>query len=340
MRNKHFRAFSTPSSLLLGVALSFLTATGPVAATEAAGKEPAVIARKAQSSVLLDIVEAGGRWIAVGERGHILYSEDQGASWAQAEVPVASNLTAVYFANAEQGWAVGHDATILATADGGRSWSLQFRQPELEKPFLDVWFRNPLRGIAIGAYGMMMRTEDGGKTWQTQDTASLGDDIIAEPHLNALRQLGDGSLLLAGEAGLVARSNDEGRSWTRMSFPYEGSLFGIGETTGKALLVAGLRGHVFRSVDNGASWQEVSTDVVGALNSVLNTGSGVYVLGNDGIVLRSQDDGRNFVKVQRGDRKAVAAGLADENGLLLVGEVGVKTTDADGRDLQKHDLQK
>jgi len=65
---------------------------------------------RAASSLLLDVTHAGERLVAAGDRGHILYSDDGGASWTQAKVPTRQLLTAIYFADAQHGWAVGHDA--------------------------------------------------------------------------------------------------------------------------------------------------------------------------------------------------------------------------------------
>jgi photosystem II stability/assembly factor-like uncharacterized protein len=57
---------------------------------------------------ILDVVQAGQRYIAVGERGHVLISRD-GIEWEQAEfVPVQATLTRVDFAGGRL-WAVGHD---------------------------------------------------------------------------------------------------------------------------------------------------------------------------------------------------------------------------------------
>ena len=79
----------------------------------------------ANDGLLLDAADAGSRVVAVGERGYIVYSDDGGATWSQAEVPVSQTLTAVHFASDQIGWAVGHEGIILNTRDGGASWSLQ-----------------------------------------------------------------------------------------------------------------------------------------------------------------------------------------------------------------------
>ena len=112
----------------------------------------------ASQSLLLDITKINpSTLVAVGERGHILLSSD-GQQWQQASVPVQSTLTAVYFVDETHGWAVGHDATILATIDGGLSWQIQQYLPKVEKPLLDVLFSDKDNGIAIGAYGLFYRT--------------------------------------------------------------------------------------------------------------------------------------------------------------------------------------
>ena len=85
----------------------------------------ALIMPRAAQSLFLDVAAAGSRLVAVGERGHILYSQDSGESWTQAKVPTTAMLTAVFFTNADTGWAVGHDGNILLSRDGGVNWELQ-----------------------------------------------------------------------------------------------------------------------------------------------------------------------------------------------------------------------
>src|SRR5210317_1904685 len=90
-----------------------------------AAPEYAPIMPLASQSLLLDITHAGERIVTVGERGHILYSDDRGNSWRQAQVPTSQMLTAVHFYNSQRGWAVGHDGLILVSDDGGKQWRIQ-----------------------------------------------------------------------------------------------------------------------------------------------------------------------------------------------------------------------
>src|SRR5688572_3889489 len=124
--------------------------------------EPAPLASKA---LLLDIAAAGERLVVVGERGHVLFSDDRGGTWKQAEkVPTRALLTAVCFADAQRGIAVGHDEVIIVTADAGNTWEKVHYAPDAQQPLLDVWCGDG-RAIAVGAYSSYYTSEDGGRTW-------------------------------------------------------------------------------------------------------------------------------------------------------------------------------
>lgn len=307
---------------------------------------PAVKAPLASKSLLLDITSvAQEKLIAVGEHGHILLSAD-GENWQQADVPLQATLTSVYFYNANLGWAVGHDATILHTSDAGQTWQIQQYKPELEKPLLDVVFKSPLEGVAIGAYGMFFRTVDGGKTWLNEfhDEFLLPDDAeyLAElkqedeeayldeassilPHFNRL--VVDGrTLYMVGEIGLIAKSNDFGNHWQPFDEIYQGSFFDLARTRQGNLLVSGLRGHVFRSLRNGTPWQEQPTGTTALINDIVLTDDDrIFMLANNGVLLESSDDGLSYrIRTQK-DGKALIAGVWFNGKLIAVSDVGIKT---------------
>src|SRR5262252_9857063 len=78
---------------------------------------PAQMSPIAARSALQSVVPVGNRLVAVGQRGVVLVSNDAGATWKQSPVPVASDLTSVFFVDEEHGWAVGHDGVILRSGD-------------------------------------------------------------------------------------------------------------------------------------------------------------------------------------------------------------------------------
>ena len=337
LASRKVAVLATALSLLGVVALS----TAVQAATETA--EPAVFAiesPRAEKGLMIDVAHAGKRLVAVGDRGHILYSDDQGATWVQAKVPTRQLLTAVFFIDDQHGWAVGHDAKILASSDAGATWTEQFKDLSREAPLLDVLFNDPNHGFAVGAYGALIETTDAGKTWEDVSDRLDNED---QYHLNAIAQIKDAGLFIVGEQGSMFRSSDEGQTWEKLEGPYEGSLFGvIGTAQPKTLLAYGLRGNLFRSTDFGDTWEPVELKAArGALEfglsgaTLLDDGT-LVVVGNGGSVVVSHDDGLTFSVFNRPDRISLSAVTAAGNGdLILVGQGGVRVAEPTGAERKK-----
>ncbi|MGF6284303.1 WD40/YVTN/BNR-like repeat-containing protein [Pseudomonas silensiensis] len=329
---RKFALLATALSLLGCAALS---APALAAAAPTSDIVYSVESAKASKSLMLDVVHAGKRLVAVGDRGHILYSDDQGATWTQAKVPTRQMLTSVYFVDDKHGWAVGHDAQILASEDGGVTWTKQFEDLKRESPLLDVWFQDVNSGFAVGAYGALIATTDGGKHWEDVSDRLDNED---QYHLNGIAAVKDAGLFIVGEQGSMFRSADEGQTWEKLEGPYQGSLFGvIGTAQANTLLAYGLRGNLFRSTDFGTTWDPVELKAArGALEfglsgaTLLDDGS-IVIVGNGGSVIRSNDNGETFSVFNRPDRISVSAVTAAGNGnLILAGQGGVRVTSPTG----------
>lgn len=269
--------------------------------------------------LLLDAALAETRVVAVGERGHVLLSDDAGDTWRQAHAPTQATLTAVYFHDAKNGWAVGHDAVILHTQDGGQTWRQQHAAPQKETPLLDVWFRDQRHGFAVGAYGAFYATSDGGEHWQERRI------IEEDKHFNAILGTSEG-IFIVGEAGGVYVSQDQGRTWRSLATPYAGSYFGLLALPDRSLLLFGLRGKVFRSENGGRSWSPVKSDAGTTLiGGTVLPDKRVILVGTYGLVLRSDDGGRRFRAENLAGRPSLTAVVRAADGKLLAfGETGVK----------------
>ena len=334
---RKFALLATALSLLGCAALS---APALAAAAPASDTVFAIESAKAVKSLMLDVVHAGKRLVAVGDRGHILYSDDQGATWVQAKVPTRALLTSVFFVDDKHGWAVGHDAQILASEDGGATWTKQFEDLKREAPLLDVWFKDVNSGFAVGAYGALLETTDGGKHWEDASDRLDNEDQF---HLNGIASVKDAGLFIVGEQGSMFRSADWGQTWEKLEGPYQGSLFGvIGTAQANTLLAYGLRGNLYRSTDFGSTWEQVELKAArGALEfglsgaTLLDDGS-IVIVGNGGSVIRSNDNGETFSVFNRPDRISVSAVTAAGNGnLILAGQGGVRATSPTGSELGK-----
>ena len=283
---------------------------------------PAIQSPVAAKKLLLAVAHAGDRLVAVGPRGHILVSLDAGVTWQQSEVPLSADLTAVYFPSPKIGWAVGHDGVVLATSDGGVSWTKQLdgrmvnelvladvkaklaAEPESaelqrlaseaernveqgpDKPFLDVWFENDTNGYVVGAYGLLLRTSDGGRTWESwfdrQDNPRLMNLYSIRPAA--------GALYIAGEGGTVLKLDPATQRFVATPIDYAGSMFGVADA-GDAVMVYGLRGNAFRSADGGATWARIDTKLPASIVGGTALTPGTVVLADQGGRLALSNDG-------------------------------------------------
>lgn len=304
---------------VLALSLLLLATSGSSAQSEFS--EPAVLAAE---SLLLDIVHAGPRLVAVGERGHVLLSDDGGNQWQQVIVPTRSQLTAVYFVDPMRGWAVGHDGVIIHSSDGGKQWQLQHYDRQYDDPLLDVWFRNEREGFAIGAYGMFLSTSNGGQSW---DRRTILDEDL---HLNAITALADGELFIAAEQGDLLHSTDGGYSWEPLPSPYGGSFFGITAIGPDSLLVYGLRGHMYHTSDRGQSWQKIPTGSENTLmDAVLGSTGRITLVGLGGTIL-SSEDGQHFRLRIHPDRMALTGIVEGPAGTLVLSGADGITIDRSG----------
>jgi photosystem II stability/assembly factor-like uncharacterized protein len=317
--------------------------------------QPAAVSRLATHSPLLAVTTAGNRVIAAGQRGHIVYSDDGGETWTQAAVPVSTDLVALSFPSARQGWVVGHGGVVLHTADGGATWnrqldgrqsseiairylqSLAATHPGAEKlvarekrlveeggiqPLLGVYFENETTGYVVGTFNRIFRTDDGGKSWTPWMDHT---DNPNELHFNAIVG-GVNGIFLAGEQGMVWSLDPQKNRFVARPTPYQGSLFGLVANGANTLLAYGLRGSLFRSVDDGKSWEKVSVGSSAGITSGAALPDGSIVLAiQAGAVVRSTDHGKTFAPVKLEQPMAYYGITRSTQGaIVLAGSEGVR----------------
>jgi photosystem II stability/assembly factor-like uncharacterized protein len=268
----------------------------------------------------LDIAYAGTRLVSVGERGLIVYSDDAGNHWQRASVPSQVLLTAVFFIDANTGWAVGHDGIILRTDDAALTWQAQHTVAGEEEPLFDVWFQDKNHGIAVGAYGMYLATDDGGKRWRSRKL--IPDDY----HLYAIMGGAPGNWFIAGENGTLLRSEDHGLNWHLINTPVQSSFFGMLSLSQNNLLLYGLRGTVLQSLDNGSTWQHVVTPAQVSLQggARLNERQAVIV-GLGGTLITTTDAGNTFYKMPDAGVEAISQVITvAPQQIIIIGAFGIR----------------
>jgi photosystem II stability/assembly factor-like uncharacterized protein len=312
---------SSYSVYALVLAMTVLSA--PAEPSRVPVDRPAVIGINSAAANLVAATRAGQRIVVVGDYGTVLISDD-GKQFRQARsVPVQSMLTSVQFIDALHGWAVGHDGVVLASSDGGESWSLLRRAEKLGEVLLSVRFLDDLHGFAVGQFGLALESRDGGHSWQPSSLVEALDD--PGMHLNSVTSTASGKVLAVGESGVSVFSADRGQTWQRGDTGQGGSLWNVIALDDDSFVAAGLRGHLYHSVD-GVTWTRTETGIKESLTGLTQLADGrVLVVGFAGYVLTSVDDGRSFTVSERSDRAPLTAVVADTSSVILFSALGLVT---------------
>lgn len=332
--------------------------------------QPAITSEMAAQSVMLSVARAGQRLVAVGERGFIIVSDDNGASWSQVDSPVSVTLVKVRFIDDVEGWAVGHAGVVLHTRDGGLSWSKQLdgvQAAEIElqetrlategsedvekaqerlaqaqqlvddgpdKPLLDLLFLDAKNGLVVGAYGLAFVTHDGGFSWQSIRSRIDNPNGL---HLYSIERVGK-DLFIAGEQGTLLRSSDEGKTFESLTSPYEGTTFGLQATNSGSILAFGLRGKAFESKDRGDTWQPLDTLQPVTLTSGLRLADGSVLLSDEsGRVLRFANDDSKAAVLQIAQPSYFTGMAQAANGNLIISSARGMLSSAVAVDSPEHD---
>jgi uncharacterized protein (TIGR03437 family) len=241
---------------------------------------------------------------AVGDSGTILRTTDGGAHWIQQAVAAADSFSSVFFTDALNGWAtgnaptqyddflgyaVGWQASMWHTTDGGQTWSLQ-TLPANASLLKRVFFVNPTTGFAAGAalsgydasgdpttLGAIYGTTDGGHTWNQIYLTSQGLTFTSLYFTDASNGWAAGfPLSSAYTGGCGFHTADGGKTWQPQSLnPEDPFLLNVrdlrmldgnrGYAVGTAYAGVGGGTAVWRTLDGGATWNGVAMQEVDPL---------------------------------------------------------------------------
>ncbi len=293
---------------------------------------------RANASVLLDgLFLDDGRLIVVGERGHVLVSDDDGAAWRQVGTPTRSTLTGVA-AHGDRVIAVGHDGVVLRSTDRGDTWQRVREEPysidnqaspSNGAPLLDAVFLDANRVLAVGAYNLVIESGDAGATW-----SAVPVNLIAGEAVDV--DAGDDTAAAADQAGAPGDSEEaDGGAGDEASLlfsedelllddevdPHLNAVVRLGDG---ALMIVGERGTIYRSRDDGASWQRVALPYGGSMFGAQALGGAkLLVFGLRGRAFESDDAGDTWRSLDVPVQATLFGASASADGsLALVGAEG------------------
>jgi photosystem II stability/assembly factor-like uncharacterized protein len=304
---------------------------------------PAFSSEIAYQHLLLDVQILTNRWIAVGEKGHILFSEDTGKTWQQADVPVSVLLTAVHFASDSMGWAVGHGGVILVSTDGGLTWTKQFDGNEANQSII----RQAEKYVAELEADLESATEDeaGDIEYELEEALFSLEDAEIDAEVGASKPFLDVYFIneqkgfVVGAYGFLFATNDGGQTWDNYGDRVENfdrfHLNAIGQTANESLIIAGEAGVMFRSQDGGDTWETVDSPYDGSWFGILSIdeADGALAFGLRGNLYKTTDGGAVWEQIDsKTTSTLMGASFDGDAGITIAGNSGVILTSRDGGD--------
>jgi hypothetical protein len=225
-----------------------------------------------QPRSLLQFVSASTGWFASGST--ILLTTDGGSSWRTSFSGTASGLDdsigtvlSIAFVNDLDGWALLDGLGLMATRNGGNTWSAPAEPPP--GPIVMFTFVGPVEGWAITDEGALLRSVDGGLSWLTEPTPVPIVTICATPARrwfgaasgDIYTSLGSGpwSLSLSGATVGPPFHNSVGPSptpptpWLACAGADAWALYQYGEAAGSDPFVTE------RTLNSGGNWTEIAS---------------------------------------------------------------------------------
>ena len=225
-----------------------------------------------------------GLFMAVGNDGETLRSDDNGSSWVSTNCQFtnSNDFNAVTFGNNTY-VGVGNSGLSRRSTDTGANFSTANTGSGSNHLYGLTFGNNTF--VGVGASGHIRRSTDDGASFPSVSSGYGG-------YLRGVT-FGNNIFAAVGQSGKILRSTNNGASWSNATSPITTYLYGVayGNNT---FVAVGKKGKIVRSTDYGASWDNATSPITTYLNGVAFGNNTFVAVGQSGKILRSTDAGASW----------------------------------------------
>lgn len=267
--------------------------------------------------------------IAVGTKGVITRSVDQGTSWELIRLDSTQILRSVHFPSSSVGYACGDGSVVLKTTNAGTSWTA-VSPPATPGNFVQLQFISENTGFLLDKVNHILhKTTNGGTSWETYlDESSYGtfnsfqmidgdDGWIGTSEGTVIRITGgifsyqramwglpvelirffDINNGVAIRNGQVKYTTNGGVAWDTVIGSIDFSPYHVNYSTSNNITVVGSGEGIAISTNGGQTWSSPVTDALQVLYAVTFTNSTHGLInGDSGAQYRTTDGGASWTK--------------------------------------------
>ena len=206
------------------------------------------------------------------------------------------------FLNQTTGFVAGSEGGIARTTNSGATW-IPLSSPQIDWAYFQIKIISATEIYLVGDPAFLYKSTDLGNTWQTINIMPVSGP--ASTYIWYSMDKVGSTMVLSGDFGVVAKSTDNGLTWSSNSFllntnilfdmalaPGTNNLFAVGRQ-----YTIGTR-QVFYSSNYGTNWttKDLGIDMNASSICMVNTQIG-YISGTNCQVLKTTDGGVNWFPV-------------------------------------------
>ena len=271
--------------------------------------------------------------------GTIQRTTDGANSWTEVGSS-PHGLNGLTFVNATTAFAVGDENALLASTDGGATWTAKPLTLPAGTALQDLEHiscsdaMNCL--ISVADSRSLIRTTDGGLTGSlVTPSAQTLSDVAFSTGANVVGVGGNGATVLSANGGAQFPTLVSGGSQMPVSsFPSQ--PLRAGGTTGDAYLL-GQNGQIEATTNSGATWSVLRTpsdnEIVDA--AFPTTSTGYVVTADDNVLRKTADGGTTWSSLDAGVSNSTQLAAPAAGTLLLIGPTGIRRSTDGGQTFTK-----
>ena len=265
--------------------------------------------------------------------GFIAQTMDGGTTWQKMDTEISADLTAIYFLDDENGWAVGAKGLIVNTTNG-KDWEVQISKADTA--LKSIYFANKNVGFAVGETDTILKTENGGRVWNVLDggvVGAVGDEPASM--FSATQFIDENIGWVVGinvnpqkksQKSIIQMTTDGGESWKEQETGKEDILEDIFFLDDSVGWTVGENGVILHTTNGGNKWKEQDSGTIETLRSVrfVDKYTG-WAVGGDlgvGVILSTNNGGKKW-ELEETKEKMIKVFVLDKDNAWIVGARGL-----------------